>query len=83
MNLLGFQLLLSALHYDVTNFPVLPLQLDHQVIYDNKTLAGWISELTWKGPFPPSKRSTCGDPYYRIDGGVPLDEWLIAQRICN
>ena len=26
--IMGFQLLLSALHYDVTNFPVLPLQLD-------------------------------------------------------
>ena len=39
-------------------------------------LANWIQSLEWRGPFPPSPRSTSGDPYYRISGGIPLDEFV-------
>jgi len=41
-----------------------------------KKLANWIQLLEWRGPFPPSPNSTSGDPYYRISGGVPLDEFV-------
>jgi len=43
---------------------------------DGKLYAGWIEQLTWAGPFKKSTRSTCGDNYYRISGGVPLADFL-------
>jgi hypothetical protein len=46
----------------------------------NQDLANWIQMLNWQGPFPPSPKSTTGDPYYRISGGIPLDEFLEQQR---
>ena len=53
------------------DIPVFIVYLDKEEV-----LAGWIDDLTWNGPRPPSKNSTCGDPYYIISGGVPLVEWL-------
>ena len=41
-----------------------------------KRLANWIQLLEWSGPFPPSSKSTSGDPYYKISGGIPLDEFI-------
>jgi hypothetical protein len=41
-----------------------------------KILAGWIEDLNWEGPIPPSERSRSGDPYYKISGGVPLLDFI-------
>lgn len=49
------------------------------IVYQDKEkglLADWINRLDWRGPFPPSAKSTSGDPYYRISGGRPLIEFL-------
>lgn len=46
----------------------------------NHDFANWIQLLNWQGPYPPTTRSTTGDPYYRISGGIPLDEFLKQQR---
>jgi len=43
---------------------------------ENGLMADWINRLEWRGPFPPSPKSTSGDPYYRISGGKPLMEFL-------
>jgi hypothetical protein len=43
---------------------------------DNIDYANWIQALDWRGPLPPSPRSTSGDPYYIISGGLPLMEFL-------
>lgn len=43
---------------------------------DGKYYADWITNLSWLGPFPPSKKSTCNDPYYRIDGGRELMDFV-------
>ena len=45
-------------------------------ITTSQLYADWIINISWAGPFPPSKNSTCGDPYYRIDGGRGLNEFL-------
>lgn len=47
---------------------------------DGDVLAGWINELVWAGPYPPSIRSRSGDPYYRISGGIPLVEFLVGIK---
>lgn len=43
---------------------------------DGKYYADWIINLSWQGPFPPSQKSTSGDPYYRIDGGRELMDFV-------
>jgi hypothetical protein len=52
------------------------------IVYQSggEKFANWIQELTWKGPLPPSKNSTCNDPYYIVSGGVPLQDFLEKQR---
>ncbi len=45
--------------------------------------ADWISKLTWSGPYPPSKNSTCMDNYYRISRGRTLDEFIEAIKEDN
>jgi len=42
--------------------------------------ADWIQNLRWDGPKSPSKKSTSGDPYYIIDGGIPLRKFLEEVR---
>lgn len=39
-------------------------------------MAEWITRLDWNGPLPPSAKSTSGDPYYIISGGLPLLEFV-------
>jgi hypothetical protein len=49
------------------------------IVYQNVTeqlLANWITDLTWDGPKPPSQKSTCGDWYYTISGGIELMEFI-------
>jgi len=48
------------------------------IVYQNDgiTLAEWVQRLVWIGPLPPTKKSTSGDPYYRISGGISLLEFL-------
>jgi len=46
----------------------------------NAVFAEWIDGLTWHGPFPPSPNSTCNDPYYRIEGGRTLDEFMQCAK---
>ena len=57
------------------NIPVFIVYQDKGII-----MAGWITEINWEGPFPPSPNSTSGDPYYRISGGRTLDEFLEGAR---
>jgi hypothetical protein len=49
-------------------------------VNDGEIMADWITKLTWQGPFPPSEKSTCGDPYYKISGGRTLEEFLECSR---
>jgi hypothetical protein len=53
------------------------------IVYSDgsQELANWIQLLNWQGPYPPSVHSTSGDPYYRISGGIPLEQFLEQQRI--
>ena len=44
---------------------------------DGKLYADWIFNIDWSGPFQASKKSTCGDDFYRISGGRLLEEFLI------
>ena len=55
------------------------------IVYNNRPfekaesgeiLAGWITDLNWDGPIPPSERSRSGDSYYRISGGIPLLDFI-------
>lgn len=46
----------------------------------NAVFADWIDNLVWHGPFPPSRNSTSGDPYYRIDGGRTLQDFLDSVK---
>ena len=46
----------------------------------NTVFAEWIDKLTWHGPFPPSKNSTCNDPYYRIEGGRTIEQFLDCAK---
>lgn len=41
-----------------------------------KLLANWMQRLKFSGPYPPSVKSTSGDYYYKISGGIPLDVFL-------
>ena len=48
----------------------------HDVIF-----ADWIDNLIWHGPFPPSRNSTSGDPYYRIEGSRTFEEFLSSAKV--
>jgi hypothetical protein len=50
-------------------------------IDQGQELANWIQSLRWDGPNPPSPNSTCGDSYYRISGGIPLQDFLDLQKV--
>jgi len=51
------------------------------VVYRNnrRLYANWIDALVWDGPKPASAKSTSGDPYYILSGGIPLKEFLKRQ----
>jgi hypothetical protein len=60
--------------FEKDGIPVFIVYLD-----GGKYFANWIQNLNWQGPYPPSKNSTSGDPYYKISCGIPLDEFLSQQ----
>ena len=49
------------------------------IVYHDKgeRLAGWIDELQWSDKKQSSEKSTSGDDYYIISGGIPLEDFLI------
>jgi len=51
------------------------------IVYENGTLAEYIDELIWSDKMPASPKSTTGDDYYIISGGIPLEEFL--KRECT
>lgn len=48
------------------------------IVYRNdmRLRAGFINDLRWDGPHPPSPRSTSGDSYYIISGGMSLRDFI-------
>lgn len=50
------------------------------IVYDNAQYAEWIDNLNWDGPNPPTKNSTSGDPYYKISGGISLNDFLEREK---
>ena len=52
------------------------------IVYTDKEIqyANWIQLLNWRGPMPPSPRSTSGDPYYIVSGGLPLMNFLALVK---
>ncbi len=59
--------------YEENGIPVFIVYKDNGML-----MADWITNLSWLGPYPPSENSTCGDPYYIIGGGRPLEEFLMS-----
>ena len=59
--------------YEENGIPVFIVYKDNEML-----MADWITNLSWLGPYPPSENSTCGDPYYIIGGGRPLEEFLMS-----
>jgi hypothetical protein len=58
--------------YEEDGIPVFIVYTDKKCEYAN-----WIQLLNWTGPKPPSPRSTSGDPYYIVSGGIHLNEFLM------